>query len=69
MPTEAIGQATAGTTFFTFIGYMVTPPAFAVIVRLAGYQAAYYAMAVAAVFALACMAWARPPGVGDARAG
>ena len=55
VPPDDIGQATAGTTFFTFIGYMLVPPAFALIVRLAGYQVAYYAIATAALFALVCL--------------
>ena len=55
VPADDISQATAGTTFFTFISYMLTPPAFALIVRLADYQAAYYAAAAAAVFGLVCL--------------
>lgn len=45
-----VSEATAGTTFFTFAGYMVLPPAFALMVGTLGYQAAYI---VTAVFGLA----------------
>jgi MFS family permease len=60
VPAEMVSQATAGTTFFTFVAYMVTPPAFAGLVLTAGYQAAFGAAAVAALFALACLLISRP---------
>lgn len=60
VPAEKVGQATAGTTFFTFTAYMVTPPVFAGIVVLAGYQAAYGVIALAALFGFCCLLFARP---------
>ena len=59
VPAEAVSQATAGTTFFTFVAYMVTPPVFAVLVIGAGYHAAYGAAAVAALFSFGCLLSAR----------
>jgi MFS family permease len=41
-----VSEATAGTTFFTFAGYMVLPPAFAVLVATLGYEIAYLATAL-----------------------
>ncbi|MFK7944521.1 MAG: MFS transporter [Paracoccaceae bacterium] len=46
-----VGSATAGTTFFTFIAYMFTPPAFALIVYFSSYQAAFLLVACAALSA------------------
>jgi len=55
VPPENVGQATAGTTFFTFTAYMVTPPIFAGVVVLAGYQVAYGVAALAALFSFGCL--------------
>ena len=60
VPAEQVGQATAGTTFFTFAAYMVTPPIFAGIVVVTDYQTAYLVAAVAAMFSLVCLVAARP---------
>ena len=40
-----VSEATAGTTFFTFAGYMVLPPAFALLASTFGYEVAYLATA------------------------
>ena len=60
VPAETVSQATAGTTFFTFVAYMLTPPAFAGLVLIAGYQTAFGATAIAALFALACLLYSHP---------
>lgn len=60
VPAEKVGQATAGTTFFTFVAYMVTPPVFAGLVLVGGYQAAYGAVAVAALYSFLCLARTGP---------
>ena len=60
VPPDRVGQATAGTTFFTFTAYMVTPPVFAGVVIFASYQAAYGMAAMAAMFSFACLLIARP---------
>ena len=41
VPDELVGQATAGTTFFTFVAYMCTPPLFALAVLLTDYEVAF----------------------------
>lgn len=60
VPSEQVGQATAGTTFFTFAAYMATPPVFAGIVVLTSYQTAYAAAAIAALFSFGCLLFVRP---------
>lgn len=55
VPADKVGQATAGTTFFTFAAYMVTPPIFAGVALAAGYQIAYGAAAMAALFSFGCL--------------
>lgn len=46
-PGGQISAATGGTIFFTYFGLVVGPSVFAVIVAVAGYQAAFYATAAA----------------------
>ncbi len=57
VPPEEIGEATASSTFFTFVAYMVTPPLFGTLVWFAGYSAAYYSVAIM-VLAAAVPLWA-----------
>ena len=62
VPPDLVGQATAGSTFFTFVAYMATPPAFALAVHLANYQVAFILAGIAALLAFACLVvglWAR----------
>jgi len=40
VPADAVGTATAGVAFFTFIAYVAAPPLFAALVVLAGYETA-----------------------------
>lgn len=60
VPAEAVGEATACATFFTFIAYMVAPPLFGVLVWFAGYPAAYYCVATV-VLAAAVALWSGSP--------
>lgn len=53
VPTEMVGQATAGTTFFTFVAYMCTPPIFALAVLLVDYQGAFILAGCMALVAFA----------------
>lgn len=69
VPAETVSQATAGTTFFTFVAYMLTPPAFAGLVLIAGYQTAFGATAIAALFALVCLLSSQPGQEGMPRSG
>lgn len=47
-PTERVSEATAGTTFFVFATYAVTPPIAGILIRLLGYRAMFAIMALAA---------------------
>lgn len=49
VPADLVGQATAGTTFFTFVAYMFTPPIFALAVLLLDYQRAFILVGCMAV--------------------
>jgi MFS family permease len=60
VPPEEVGEATASSTFFTFVAYMVAPPLFGTLVWFAGYSAAYYCVAIA-VLAAAVPLWAGSP--------
>lgn len=45
-PPDAIGDATAGSTFFVFIGYVIGPSAFAALVQISGgYQIPFWTIA------------------------
>lgn len=46
-PPEAVSEVTAGTTFFVFLTYTVTPPLFGVLIKTFGYPSAFLAAAVA----------------------
>lgn len=47
-----VAAATSASTFFTFIGYMATPPVFALLSWGLGYRAAYLAMALCVLTAV-----------------
>lgn len=47
-PPESVSEATAGTTFFVFLTYTVTPPVFGGLINAFGYEAAFVAAAVGA---------------------
>ena len=47
-PAERVSEATAGTTFFVFATYAVTPPIAGILIRLLGYRAMFAIMAIAA---------------------
>lgn len=55
VPQDQVGTATAGVTFFTFLSYMLTPPLFAAIVYVAGYQVGYIVCCLAALGSFACL--------------
>jgi MFS family permease len=59
VPSETVGEATAGATFFTFLAYMVAPPLFGTMVWFAGYSVAYYCVAAVVLGAGAAL-WAGP---------
>ena len=46
-PPEAVSEATAGTTFFVFLTYTVTPPLFGILIKSFGYPSAFLAAAAA----------------------
>lgn len=48
-PPDEVSDATASSTFFTFVAYMLTPPAFATLVWFGGYGVAYHCVAAAAL--------------------
>ncbi len=60
VPPEEVGEATASSTFFTFVAYMVAPPLFGTLVWFAGYSAAYYCVAIV-VLAAAVALWTGSP--------
>jgi len=62
-PPDEVSEATASSTFFTFVAYMLTPPLFGALVLLGGYATAYYCVAAAVLSAGAVLALAarRPP--------
>lgn len=47
-PAESVSEATAGTTFFVFLTYTVTPPIFALLIESFGYESAFVAAAIGA---------------------
>lgn len=53
VPQDLVGQATAGSTFFTFLAYMITPPVFALAVHISNYEAAFILVGCAALSAFA----------------
>ncbi|MEL7470439.1 MAG: MFS transporter [Pseudomonadota bacterium] len=55
VPQDQVSTATAGVTFFTFVAYMLTPPVFALVVYLFGYQIGYCMSACAALFSFVCL--------------
>lgn len=54
-----VAAATSAATFFTFIGYATTPPAFAALALGLGYRTAYLSAAVCVLVAAAALAWRR----------
>lgn len=46
VPAERVSEATASSTFFTFVAYMIAPPLFGTLVWLGGYFLAYHIIAV-----------------------
>src|SRR5690606_27575794 len=44
-PGDSVGEATAGTTFFVFLTYTVTPPLFGILINALGYGCAFIAAA------------------------
>lgn len=50
-PEDAISDATAAATFFTFIGYMVAPVLFAAVATSLGYREAYLLTSISALLA------------------
>ena len=68
-PAAKVSEATGGCLFFTFLGVVVTPPAFnAVLALTANYAAAYAAFGVPALVVGAWLLVARPPGITPERA-
>ena len=68
-PAAKVSEATGGCLFFTFLGVVVTPPAFnAVLAVTANYAAAYAAFGVPALIVGAWLLVARPPGITPERA-
>jgi len=57
-PPDEVAEATASSTFFTFVAYMVTPPLFGAIVGFGGYAVAYHCVAAAVLGAAAVLALA-----------
>jgi MFS family permease len=47
-PPESVSEAVAGTTFFVFLTYTVTPPIFGALTDAFGYEAAFLAAAAGA---------------------
>lgn len=47
-PGELVSEATAGTTFFVFLTYTVTPPVFSGLINAFGYESAFIATAIGA---------------------
>lgn len=45
VPAERVSEATASSTFFTFVAYMLAPPLFGALVWVGGYGLAYHIMA------------------------
>jgi MFS family permease len=58
-PPDEVAQATASTTFFTFVAYMVTPPLFGALVWLGGYAVAFHCVAAAVLLSAAVLGLAR----------
>lgn len=61
VPADTVGQATAGSTFFTFVAYMATPPIFALVVYFANYQVAFILVGCAALSAFAFLRYGPRP--------
>jgi len=66
-PEREVGQATAGSTFFVFIGYACGPAVFGALVTLTGGYATPYVLAGLAVLAAAIMLARRPLARADRR--
>ncbi len=49
-PPDSVSEVTAGTTFFVFLTYTVSPPVFGVLISTFGYESAFIAAAVGAAF-------------------
>jgi MFS family permease len=47
-PAHSVGEATAGTTFFVFLTYTVTPPVFSALINAFSYECAFITTAVGA---------------------
>ena len=47
-PADSVSEVTAGTTFFVFLTYTVTPPLFGVLISIFGYESAFIAAACGA---------------------
>lgn len=47
-PPDAVSEVTAGTTFFVFLTYTVTPPVFGLLINSFGYESAFVAAALGA---------------------
>ena len=66
-PHEKVGEATGGGQFFLFLGIVIGPPIFGIVVEFGGgYQNAYYLIAGLALFAGCFLLFtARKAGEGD----
>jgi MFS family permease len=54
-PHDEVAEATASSTFFTFVAYMITPPLFGALVWFGDYAIAYYCIAAAVLAAAAVL--------------
>jgi MFS family permease len=55
VPRTRIGEATSGSTLLTFLGYIVGPSAFALILETVGYRTAFFVTAAVALTATAAL--------------
>lgn len=68
-PPDAVSEVTAGTTFFVFLTYTVTPPVFGVLINLFGYESAFVVAAFGAAFSGVVLLLGRNSKVAASRAG
>jgi len=61
-PPDEVGEATASSTFFTFVAYMIAPPLFATLVWLMDYSSAYLCVAVLVLSAAVVLVLSPRPG-------
>ncbi len=59
-PPDAVSEVTAGTTFFVFLTYTVTPPLFGVLIDHFGYESAFVAAAFGAAMSGVVLLLGRP---------